>query len=284
MYGKTRAAVDAMYEGEGRKSAGMKALIEQIALEDGRRKKTKWMADRGMVPYEGPVGEMTGGIGIGISMDPAGSKLTGKDGATWDLAWDDAMGGFRVSPSSPTKLTVGSLTDGPVDPPPGPVHYGTRVAPKGTQFAIQSLQDNPTALMVLLTMITCIGHGCVIKATRQKVMEITGLSASSYTRAINTLMAHGFLWPNMPTTNTYVAGYISTDEMPKNRNGARYKIGPFISFRGPKEFKEAEMNRYNTYMRQRLAKRLTPSYDLADDNITFLEIPSEPTATTDDRA
>lgn len=251
----------------------------RAAIDDMRRRdKEKREAKKRALALKKDEGVTWGPVDDG---GEAARLVRGIWGEPWRVVDKEEIEAAKKAMMDSIKIQDGVKLGAPLPDPnevkPDLIHYGVRVAPKGTQFTIESLRDNPTALMVLMTMITCIGHGCVVKATRQKVMEITGLSASSYTRAVNTLLAHGFLWPNMPRANTYQAGYVIPEEMPKNKNGCRYKVGPFIAFRGPKEFKDAEISRYNSYMHQRLSKRLTPEYDESADNLIFQEVPNAPT-------
>jgi hypothetical protein len=149
-------------------------------------------------------------------------------------------------------------------------NYGTRLYPRETRSAIKMLHGQPSALSLLFAMTTCIGFGCVVNADRKKLLEITGFTASTYTRALNVLLGLGLVLPNFIGETDPQPGFILDKELPTKKNGRRYKIAPFIAFRGDKLFQMHELNKYNKYMKIRVDKLITPVQDDDDGNPEFV--------------
>jgi hypothetical protein len=149
--------------------------------------------------------------------------------------------------------------------------YGTRLYPRETRSAIKMLQGHPSALNLLFAMTTCVGFGCVLNADRKKLLEITGFSMSTYTRALNVLLGLGLVLPNLVGDTAPQAGFVLDKELPTRKNGRRYKIAPFIAFRGPKDFQEHELRKYADYMKVRVASKITPVQDDGDGNPEFIK-------------
>lgn len=153
-----------------------------------------------------------------------------------------------------------------------PKGYGTRIFPEGMRVVLKDLADQPSALRLINAMMSCVGYGCVIKATRAKLMEVSGLSASSYTRGMNVLLGLGFVYPNLKSENIQPGFVQPADLAPKShrKNGQRYKIAPFIAFRGSSEMNRLENKRYQDYMGNRATARLTPVERDDDDSTEFV--------------
>lgn len=183
------------------------------------------------------------------------------------LTWDDALSPAVKMEMERYKFGA-PITAGPTSKTA--VNYGTRLYPKETRSAIQMLHGNPSAMSLLFAMTTCIGFGCVVKADRKKLVEITGFSVSTYTRALNTLLGLGLVYPNISHAHNIQEGFVVDADLPK-KNGRRYKIAPFVAFRGSKEFQAHELNNYNQYLKARFTKGITPREDGTDQNPEFVQ-------------
>ena len=74
---------------------------------------------------------------------------------------------------------------------------------------------------------------------------------------------------NISHAHNIQEGFVVDADLPK-KNGRRYKIAPFVAFRGSKEFQAHELNNYNQYLKARFTKGITPREDGTDQNPEFV--------------